>query len=181
MKIKNKRMFAFAVTVLFFTIALANEFNGGVSFQWAPTSGGSAPLIVADAPPSPPTAINCSVNPASITLDNNVTVFGAISPIVSGVTVTLTYTKPDGSSLTRTVTSGDNGSYNDTYTPSIAGSWSVKASWSGNINFLGATSSSAAFTVTTPGAFSIEYVYAAVAIIVILVAVLAVYWYKKRK
>lgn len=114
---------------------------------------------------------------------NSTTVSGSISPAVSNVTVTLTYTKPDATTLDRTTTTGADGSFSDTYTPDMAGSWSVKASWAGNDNYFGSTSFDATFTVGEPPALGIpmEYVYAAVIIIIFVIAAIVAYWYKKKK
>jgi hypothetical protein len=114
-------------------------------------------------------------------LGNNLTVSGFISPAVSGVIVTLTYTKPDATTLTRTVTSGTDGAFRDNYTPSVVGRWSAKASWLGNVDYLGATSFAAEFTVNNPGAIPMEYVYAVVAIVIIVIVAIAAYWYTKKK
>jgi hypothetical protein len=91
-------------------------------------------VTFADAPPSTPTAITISLSTNSVALGNSLTVNGSITPstsglpAVSGVTVTLTYTKPDGTTSTATVTTGTDGSFSDSYTPNVAGSWSIQAS-----------------------------------------------------
>ena len=162
------RMFALIVIVLWLTMAVA------------PT--------VADAPPSTPTAITLSLSTNAVALGNNLTVSGSITPSVSGfppvsgVAVTLTYTKPDATTLNSTVTSGTDGSFNDIYMPDAAGSWSVAASWPGNVDYLGATSFAEAFTVTnSSGGGTSVYLYAGVVIIVIAVAAVATYLYRKKK
>ncbi len=91
--------------------------------------------------------ISCSVSQDSLTLGNSLTVSGSINPEISGKTVTLTYTKPDSSTLIRTDTTNP-GAYTDTYTPDVDGSWSVTASWDGDANSTSASSSSISFTVT---------------------------------
>jgi len=96
------------------------------------------------------TTVSCSVTPSEVTQGASVTVSGSINPALSGKTVTLTYTKPDGTSLTRTVTTGSDGSYSDSYNVDAVGSWSVKASWDGDSTHASASSSSASFTVSSP-------------------------------
>ena len=96
-------------------------------------------------------SLSCSTSSSEITIEDSVTVLGVISPAVSDKTVTLTYTKPDGSTVTRTVTIGSDGSYSDTYTPDTDGSWSVTASWGGDSMYEGASSSSKSFTVKKSG------------------------------
>lgn len=66
---------------------------------------------------------------------------------LEGVTVPLTYTRPDGSTLTRSVTSNYTGNFTDTYTPDAAGIWEISASWSGDEACNPAVSSSISFIV----------------------------------
>jgi len=103
--------------------------------------------IITISTPKIQTSISCSVSSSSPTIGDSITVSGSISPAVSGATVTLTYTKPDGTTLTRTVTSISGGSYSYLYQPDATGSWSVKASWDGDSQHLSASSQSASFNV----------------------------------
>jgi hypothetical protein len=192
---KNKEILSLSAIILLLTIAIATQL---VAVNEIPMklrvvsskenvieTGNVRPRVrVVDAPPPSSSAISCSVSLVSVPLGNSTTVSGSISPAVSGVQVVLTYTKPDGTTLTRTATSGTDGSFTDTYDPNTVGSWSVTTSWSGNDAYFGATSLAAAFTVTEPPAAAsipMEYVYAAVVIIIIIVVALAAYWYKKKK
>jgi peptide/nickel transport system substrate-binding protein len=97
------------------------------------------------------TTISCSVSPSEITEGSSITVSGSIDPAVSGKTVSLSFRKPDGTALTRTVTSDSHGSYNDSYKPDAAGSWSVTASWPGDPTHEGASSQPVSFTVKKSG------------------------------
>jgi hypothetical protein len=103
------------------------------------------------------TSISCSVSPSTVRINESVTVSGSISPTVGGAIVTLTYTKPDASSFTRTVTTSSSGTYSDIYTPNQPGSYSVMASWPGNDDYEGATSLPASFTARkNPSSLSIN-------------------------
>jgi PKD repeat protein len=107
-----------------------------------------------------PTSITCSVSlfavpvggsptiPSGVPPGSLITVSGAISLPISNTTVTLTYTKPDGSTFTRTV-STTLGEYNDTFTPDMVGTWSVSSSWEGQAIILGASSSLQSFTISS--------------------------------
>ena len=109
-------------------------------------------LYVEAAPgPHAQSSIMCSPSPSTITLGNSVTVSGSILPIHAGVTVSLTYTRPDATTITRTATTTSTGSYSDVYMPNMAGSWTVIASWDGDSDHLGATSSYAHITVEGGG------------------------------
>ena len=146
-------------------------------------------VTTADVPPSTLSTIALSLSTKSVTLGNNLTVSGSVTPSVSGfapisgVAVTLTYTKPDSTTSTTTVTSGTDGSFSDNFTPDMAGSWSVTANWAGNVAYLGATSSTETFAVTnnSAGSFPTLYLYVIAAIIIIVVAIIAVYLYIKKK
>jgi len=92
------------------------------------------------------TTISLSVSKTSVTEGDEVTVSGAIEP-PEQVPITLSYTMPDGSTLTRTATSSSDGLFSDSFKPTLTGSWSVKASWAGSESQAGATSSTKSFTV----------------------------------
>jgi len=97
--------------------------------------------------PGESSSISCSVSPSKVTKGDSIAVSGSISPAVSGRSVTLTYERPDGSTFTRTVTSGSDGGYSDSYQPTETGSWSVDASWEGDEKYEAASSQQTSFTV----------------------------------
>jgi len=82
-----------------------------------------------------------------ISVGESITISGSINPAVSGAEVVIAFTKPDGSTFTRTVSTGSDGAYTDLHTPTETGSWSVKSSWDGDSTYIGATSQAASFTV----------------------------------
>jgi len=93
------------------------------------------------------TALSCSVSVDTIMQGQSIVVSGTLNVTLSGKTVTLTYRKPDSSTMNRTVTTDSDGSYSDSYAPDVTGSWSVTASWTGDTTHIGATSSSQSFMV----------------------------------
>jgi hypothetical protein len=145
---------------------------------------------LADAPPSTPTAIDLSLSTTSVVLGNDLTVSGSILPSVSGLnpvenaSISLTYTNPDGTNPVRTVTSGADGSFSDVFSPNVAGSWTVVASFAGDPTYLGSTSFPVTFTVkgtSGSGGIPMSYLLAAVAALVIVVAVAAFFFLRKRR
>ena len=92
-------------------------------------------------------SISCSVSPSTIPIGESVTVSGAISSIHVEVEVSLVFTRPDGSVFTRIVLSDSSGTYSYVYTPEMVGLWSVKASWEGDADHYGASSTTVIFTV----------------------------------
>jgi hypothetical protein len=126
------------------------------------------------------TKLSCSVSKDTITEGGSIPVTGYIDAYLPGKTVILTYTKPDGSILNRTVTTDSNGTYSDFYTLEATGSWSVSASWEGDLTHTGATSLLESFTVT-PKPFletSLGMMMIGVAILAIVVVI---FFLRKRR
>jgi hypothetical protein len=92
-------------------------------------------------------SITCSLSKSEITEGESITISGAIDPALSNRNVTLTYEKPDGSTQNRTVTTDSEGDYSDSFTPDTTGSWKINASWKGDEEYKGASSSTKSFTV----------------------------------
>jgi predicted amidohydrolase len=95
-----------------------------------------------------------SIPPLTLSLNKiekgeTITVSGVVMPAHEGVPVTLTYKRPDGSTLNRTVISSSGGKFSDTYEPDAAGTWNVTASWLGDADDYGATSTAVSFAVKT--------------------------------
>jgi len=98
--------------------------------------------------PLPSSTITCEISSSEVAFDDPITVSGYVSPSpVAGTEVTLTFTRPDDSSLTRTATTDHFGFYSDTFTPDMVGVWMVKASWMGDEQHAGSESPSESFTV----------------------------------
>jgi hypothetical protein len=98
------------------------------------------------APPAS-SSISCSAWPSSINQGSEVTVSGDISPSPSNtVSVTLIYARPNGTQTTRTTTAEPGHPYSDNFAPDMMGTWAVRASWAGDSDYLGATSSLTSFT-----------------------------------
>jgi len=62
-----------------------------------------------------------------------------------GQNVTLTYTKPDGKEVRKTVTAGEDGSFLDKLTADAGGTWRVKATMEGNAAVEAASSETVQF------------------------------------
>ncbi|MEM4229483.1 MAG: PQQ-binding-like beta-propeller repeat protein, partial [Thermoproteota archaeon] len=92
--------------------------------------------------------ITCVLSSSSIAYGGSVRISGRISPPASA-TVTIQYST-DGEAWINlaSVTSGDDGSYSYTWSSIPVGNYFVKASWPGNDDYQGATSSIASLTVS---------------------------------
>jgi hypothetical protein len=162
------------------------SFGGDPDYNTA-TSTALTFTVTGELPPTA-TTTSCWLDPTSLPSGENTYIRGGIMPAVS-TTVTLTYTKPDGTTMTRTQTSETNGLYEDVYAPDVEGAWAVKASWAGSATHTASASPAAYFTVTAPPeappepeeAFPIEYVYLLVALIVIVAVVLVAFIWLRTK
>jgi len=75
-------------------------------------------------------------------------VSGQISPAVSGASINLIYTRPDGTEFTRPVTPSSTGAFSDQYIPDNVGAWKVRAEYAGDTAHKGSKSSVLEFQVT---------------------------------
>jgi cobalamin biosynthesis Mg chelatase CobN len=132
---------------------------------------------------------NTANNRLTISLDNSkitsgevVTVAGQLSP-ASVQTVTLTFTKPDGSKDIITVTSSNDGSFSDTYQPDAVGVWTVTASCQSDTQTLTSESLSLEVTEssTTNEILAQNWVYIIIIVIVALLVLLAAVVYIRHR
>ncbi|RLG11242.1 MAG: hypothetical protein DRN64_01690 [Thaumarchaeota archaeon] len=99
---------------------------------------------------SPTSSISISTSEEVIRLGENVIVSGYIFPAHSNAKVTLIYENINGTKIIRKVTTSTFGEFKDIFTPTIAGKWTVQASWPGDSDHNGNKSNSVAFYVISP-------------------------------
>lgn len=97
-------------------------------------------------------AVTLNLSSETVISGGSVTVSGEVQPRVA-LDVTLTYTRPDGTVLNRTVTSGSNGTFTETYSPDRIGNWKVRASFRGSGSSTGGESTLYAFQVQEQPSF----------------------------
>ncbi|MEM2885373.1 MAG: trypsin-like peptidase domain-containing protein [Thermoproteota archaeon] len=106
-------------------------------------------------------SITASVSPATVKAKKEaVTVSGYVRhasemPVALNFSwpaaqITVQYTRPDGSTVTRAVLNSPEGTFADTFTPDVAGRWSITAFWQGDEDHAGATSSVLTFDAAEP-------------------------------
>jgi len=83
----------------------------------------------------------------SIRRGDAIPVSGVISPSVSGASIDLIYTRPDGTEFTRPVTASSTGAFGDEYVPDYIGQWNVRAEYDGDSAHKGSKSSILEFQV----------------------------------
>ena len=94
-----------------------------------------------------------STSTGKVLRGESLVVRGFIYPAHANSNITLTYTMSNGTVLHRSVKSSLLGEFEDVFTPKVAGSWKVKASWSGDLDHGGAESPEVSFTVLKPAEF----------------------------
>jgi branched-chain amino acid transport system substrate-binding protein len=91
--------------------------------------------------------LSCNVSPIVISEGSNFTVTGALNPNLSSVPIKQYYLKPNGSMLIREVSTDENGTYVDSYTPFESGQWAIQTAWIGNNEYFSSESYIETFTV----------------------------------
>jgi hypothetical protein len=94
------------------------------------------------------TQISSSTSKTTLKEGESILISGSLNQNLTGKSVFISYRKPSGSTVNRTITTGSNGSYSDTYTLDEVGIWSITASWSGDSSHTAAISSSIPVQVT---------------------------------
>jgi predicted nucleic acid-binding Zn ribbon protein len=128
-----------------------------------------------------------SLSTSSVKQTASIVVSGSMSPAVAGALVTLSYTKPDGSTTDRQVQTGQDGTFSDTLagsdtTPLDVGTWEVYASWEGDQAHTGAKTQTVSFQVTeTPFIERYATVLGAVAVVVIVALAGGVFYFRSKK
>ena len=129
------------------------------------------------------TNVTVELTEPKLVLGDSITVIGRLAPGISNESIMLTFIKPDGSGYMAQVTTFENGGFNLTYTPDVAGNWSVSAQWQTNKGYY--TSAQSEQTLMVVNAIDhaflpAEYVYAVIIALVIMFVVLLGYVYIKR-
>jgi len=110
------------------------------------TSPGSV-SIVKPPPEKKPSYITVAINITKLKIGESVEIQGDIRPDRPGATVTVTFTRPDRSTIACQVKANSTGGYTISFVPDMAGEWRVRASWPGDSEYEGATSSTLTFRV----------------------------------
>lgn len=102
--------------------------------------------------------ISLTVSSTEVTVDKDlITVSGKLSHLLEmpipvevnwpNPAISIEYTKPDGTKLTKTVMASKEGTFEDSFTPNVDGEWGITASWEGTEDHKEATSQSVTLTV----------------------------------
>jgi len=144
------------------TLASVTASQGSYSYTWTPGSpgtyylmaewagdethfGASSNVVTLYVSAKKPSSISLEVLTPVVNIGDKARVKGKLTPAIAGVEITITYTKPDGTTITHKVKTDANGEFADEITVNMAGVWKVKASWPGNEQYEGATSPEVSF------------------------------------
>ncbi|MEM3577666.1 MAG: hypothetical protein QXX51_04340 [Candidatus Bathyarchaeia archaeon] len=138
---------------------ITNE-NGEYTFAWIPEAAGNymirvswkgdyehetAAATTTFTVEKASSLIVLTLSSYTTTVGGNISVSGTLYP-AKIATITLKYTKPDGSISTKTVYSNQAGAFTDTFTADQIGQWQITASWSGDDIYKAAESASTTLT-----------------------------------
>ena len=112
------------------------------------TATGVSGSVTIETPQTPKSSssISASTDKDEVSMGESLTVSGSISPAHQAI-VTLTFTHPYGSTSSGTTSSSGDGFYTYVLKPDTAGTWTIVASWPGDVDHQGASSSPITFAV----------------------------------
>lgn len=101
--------------------------------------------------------LSCSVSSDSITTDDTTTIFGTITPTTAAEVILQIKTNGETAwNNLANVSATSDGAYSYQWHPSSMGTFNLRAVWSGDSNYFGATSSIKTLTVKNPTAISCQ-------------------------
>jgi len=128
------------------------------------------------------TQLSVRLSLTNIRSGDAIPVSGEIFPAVSGASINLIYTRPDGTEFTRTVTASSGGVFSDQYIPDKVGGWKVRAEYNGDSAHKASKTSAMEFQVTEKTALELIQENALWVVLgVIVVAVLGAGIYMTRR
>jgi len=114
------------------------------------------------------TSISLQVARATVTKGESIELSGSLTPPLPSITITITYAKPSGTSVTHSVTTDSNGKFTDSISTDETGNWKITASWPGNEAYEG--SSTTATVIVNPS--FLDQILVPLIIVIILIVIL---------
>jgi outer membrane protein assembly factor BamB len=118
-----------------------------------------------------------------IVLGESATGFGNLVPGIANAPILVSFVRPNGTVIDVRVSTFEKGAFNFTYTPDVAGNWTVVAQWQSDKGYYTSSYSELALMEVTEAPeneLPAEYIYAAVIVLVVVIVVLLGYAYVKR-
>lgn len=95
------------------------------------------------------TQLTCTLTPSTIIIGDPVSITGTLTPTLAGTKIYITVVNPDGDTSQRAVFTTSDGTYADTFTPDLIGTWSVSSTCVGDEFHIGSTSTEETIDVET--------------------------------
>jgi hypothetical protein len=133
--------------------------------------------------PALSSSITIELAKPKIVLGESASGFGHLAPGMANASILVYFVKPDGAGVDVQVATSEKGAFSFTYTPDVAGNWTVVAQWQSDKGYYSSSYSELAFVevATTPeNKLPAEYVYALVIALAAIAAVSLGYAYVKR-
>ena len=130
------------------------------------------------------TSLGLTLALTNIKSGDAIPVSGQILPAVSGASINLIYTRPDGTEFTRPITASSAGAFSDQYIPDKVGGWEVRAEYTGDTTHKGSKSSILEFQVTEKTLLELiqeNALWIVIGIIVVAALGLGVYMTARRR
>ncbi|MBO3808290.1 MAG: zinc dependent phospholipase C family protein [Candidatus Brockarchaeota archaeon] len=117
-----------------FFIDAVGEWRFAASWQGDDLHEGAVSEVVILTASKASSTLSIQTIKASVAVNEEIEVSGSISKVgkLASISVIITYTKPDGSEITRRVLTSSDGIFSDSVIANAAGEWKIKASWSGD-------------------------------------------------
>jgi len=133
--------------------------------------------------PSKTSNLTIELTKYQTTVGELVTGFGNLSPAYPDAPIIVHVVKPDGSVTDLQVVTSSGGAFSFTFTPEVAGNWSVVAQWNSDRSYYSSAYSTPIFieaTAATENQPISEYIYALAICLVVISVILFGYAYIKR-
>jgi len=98
--------------------------------------------------PKVPTQLTLSLSSPSIIIGYQAGASGVLSPGISGKTISILITCPNGSTVTRTATTSSGGTFSFSFVPDVTGLWKLKAQFAGDAQYLASETTQSSLTVS---------------------------------
>lgn len=117
------------------------------------------------------TSFTISTDKSSVSLNDQIKISGILDPSFSGLSIILNYTSPDGKVTTKLLRVSNDGSFEDTFSPSKEGEWYTVAKLSVTPQY-SILSNFATFLVSRP--FYEQPIFLAAVVIILLIMILII-------
>ena len=124
--------------------------------------------------------LSINLDKSKIVLGESLTVSGQLTPAITNIAITLTFTRPDNTQDNVTATTKNDGTFSYTYTPNMIGNWAITATYQSDTQNFTSETLSLQVTATT-NTTTLDYLYFIIIFIVAILILIAAYAYTKLR